>query len=68
MSDQTSTAVDEHPAAAPENPFDRDDIAQFGADDQAAGRFLGKMLSYFFLYTVFAMSLAAYWTWRAVSH
>jgi hypothetical protein len=56
-------AAAESPAAiVPENPFNRDDIAQFDADDVAAGKSIGVMLSWFFLYTVVVMSLAAWWT------
>lgn len=59
---QPETAAASPASAAPENPFNRDDIAQFDADDVAAGRSIGVMLSWFFLYTVVVMSLAALWT------
>lgn len=44
---------------------------QFDADDTEAGRAIGKMLSLFFVYTVFAMGVAVWatvvWT-RSASH
>lgn len=42
--------------------FSRDELKQFTADDVEAGSAIGKMLSLFFLYTIIAMSLAAWWT------
>ena len=35
---------------------------QFAADDVVAGSAIGKMLSILFLYTVFAMTFVAWWT------
>ena len=51
-------------AAIPELPFTERQIDQFDADDGDAGRAIGKMLALFFLYTVVAMSIVAYWTLR----
>ncbi|MEZ6059164.1 MAG: hypothetical protein R3C19_02265 [Planctomycetaceae bacterium] len=42
------------------------EIEQFDADDVVAGSAIGKMLSLLFLYTVLAMSLVAWWTFRTV--
>jgi hypothetical protein len=42
------------------------EIEQFDADDVTAGRAIGKMLSILFLYTVFAMSLVSWWTFRSI--
>ena len=53
-------------AAPPEPLFSDSDRAQFDADDVAAGSHIGKMLAIFFLYTVAAMSIVAWWTFRAV--
>jgi hypothetical protein len=56
-----------HPAtvaAIPELPFTERQIDQFDADDGDAGRAIGKMLALFFLYTVVAMSIVAWWTFR----
>lgn len=55
MSETTAPATDQE-------LFSRDDLKQFAADDVVAGSAIGKMLSLFFLYTVFAMSLVAWWT------
>ena len=47
--------------------FNQAEIEQFDADDTVAGRAIGKMLSWFFLYTVIVMSLAAWWTYEAIN-
>jgi len=49
-------------AAVPAVPFSERQIEQFDADDGDAGRAIGKMLASFFLYTVIAMSIVAWWT------
>ncbi|MEX2286134.1 MAG: hypothetical protein WD648_03530 [Planctomycetaceae bacterium] len=48
--------------------FDRHELAQFDADDVTAGRAIGKMLSLFFLYTVIAMGIVAWWTYSSSVH
>ncbi len=48
-------------------PFDQKQIAEFDADDVTAGRAIGKMLAFFFLYTVIVMAIAALWTFNAIS-
>lgn len=48
--------------------FTRDELGQFAADDAQAGRIIGKILSALFIYTVIAMSVAIWWTFRAVGH
>ena len=55
-------------AAVLENPFDRDEIAQFKADDVAAGAAIGKMLSLLFIYTVIVMALVGWLTWTKILH
>jgi len=70
--DATETAAAEsHAHPAPNLPlnelFEPNEIAQFEADDTEAGKNIGKMLSIFFLYTLIAMSIAGYWTYRSVS-
>ncbi|SFH60762.1 hypothetical protein [Planctomicrobium piriforme] len=50
-----------------EQPFTPGELKQFDADDAQAGRVIGKMLSLFFLYTVFAMIGAVVATWYWVS-
>ena len=42
------------------------EIEQFGADDVTAGAAIGKMLSALFLYTVFAMGIAGWWTYSSI--
>jgi hypothetical protein len=51
----------------PAELFDKTDLKYFDSEDTHAGAAIGKMLSLFFLYTVLAMSLVAYWTWSVVS-
>jgi len=48
--------------AVAEPQFSQQDLKQFDSDDTTAGRALCKMLSLFFLYTLFAMSLVAWLT------
>ncbi|MEX0702064.1 MAG: hypothetical protein WD069_08205 [Planctomycetales bacterium] len=56
----------DRPAAAPADPFHRDDLALFDADDTSAGSHIGKMLAFFFLYTVIVMTIVAWWTLAAI--
>ncbi len=68
MSETTATNQPE-PAESPATPdplFDKTQIKFFDSEDGHAGSVIGKMLSLFFLYTVFAMSLVAYWTFSVV--
>ena len=46
--------------------FERRELTQFDDDDSAAGGAIGKMLCFFFLYTVVAMSIVGWWTWLSV--
>ena len=55
-------------ATVPENPFDRDEIKQFEADDVQAGKSIGQMLSLMFIYTVIVMALVGYLTWSKILH
>lgn len=64
MSDTAS-----HAATTPEHAaelFSSVEIEQFGADDVTAGGAIGKMLSALFLYTVFAMGIAGWWTYSSI--
>lgn len=54
------------PASDVAEPFDRDDIREFSADDVEAGKNICKMLSLFFFYTVIVMGLSTYITYRWV--
>ncbi|MEX1232136.1 MAG: hypothetical protein WEB58_17965 [Planctomycetaceae bacterium] len=55
-----------HAAPTVEFHFDNHDLEFFDAEDVQAGRAIGKLLSSFFLYTVIAMSVVAYWTFRSL--
>ncbi len=46
--------------------FDKAELAEFVAADQAAGRTICKMLSALFIYTLIAMSVATGWTYYAI--
>jgi hypothetical protein len=63
---QNTSEGDVRGTVPPEMPFDREDLQQFDQDDVSAGRAIGKMLAFFFLYTIIAMSIAAYWTWTTL--
>ncbi|MCX7421369.1 MAG: hypothetical protein NT013_17750 [Planctomycetia bacterium] len=52
-----------HDVPATVELFEKSELQQFVADDQAAGRVICKMLSALFIYTLLAMSLAAGWTY-----
>jgi hypothetical protein len=57
------------PETAPRDSlFNRDELIQFESDDQDAGRRIGKILSALFVYTIIAMSVAVWWTFRTVGH
>ncbi len=62
MSDHSST-----PTSEADPLFSNEEVKQFGLDDAEAGRAIGKMLSTLFLYTVVAMAISAYVTYRWVS-
>lgn len=64
---ETATAVADAPVPEEKPLFSDADLEQFDADDVQAGSAIGKMLSIFFLYTVIAMSIVVWWTFRAVS-
>lgn len=48
--------------------FDQEELRQFASDDAEAGRRIGKILAALFIYTIFAMSIAIWWTFRTVGH
>ncbi len=48
--------------------FSREELRQFAADDADAGRSIGKILSALFIYTLIAMSVVIWWTFRTVGH
>lgn len=48
--------------------FSGEELRQFASDDVEAGRRIGKILSALFIYTLLAMSIATWWTFRTVAH
>lgn len=46
--------------------FSAEEIRQFDADDAEAGRRIGKILASLFVYTLIAMSIVTWWTFRVV--
>lgn len=58
----TAVAEPETPAEPFDDHFRPADIDAFTADDTEAGSAIGKMLAWFFLYTVIVMSISAWWT------
>ena len=48
--------------------FSREELCQFAADDADAGRHIGTILASLFIYTLIAMSVAMWWTFRTVGH
>ncbi|MEZ6034931.1 MAG: hypothetical protein R3C17_17705 [Planctomycetaceae bacterium] len=65
MSDTVSSATPATESQA--ELFSPVEIEQFGADDVTAGGAIGKMLSALFLYTVFAMGIAGWWTYTSIN-
>ena len=53
--------------AAPVLDFEKSELAHFDKEDVTAGSAIGRMLAVIFLYTIFAMSIAGWWTFKAVS-
>ncbi len=46
--------------------FDKSERALFDQEDTSAGGNIGKMLALFFVYTIIAMSIAGWWTYRSL--
>jgi hypothetical protein len=69
MSEPTTINNPDQPASPkpPEALFDKTQLKYFDSEDTHAGAAIGKMLSLFFLYTVLAMALVAYWTFSVVA-
>ena len=61
--------VEEHAetATSAEPLFNNAELREFANDDVIAGRAIGKMLSLLFIYTLFAMSIVAAWTFQSVN-
>lgn len=56
-----------NPGEAP-SLFSREELRQFAAEDAEAGRRIGKILASLFIYTIIAMSVAIWWSFRAIGH
>lgn len=67
QSSRYSSDNDFHPDEAP-SLFTREELRQFAADDAEAGRRIGKILASLFIYTVIAMSIAIWWSFRTIGH
>lgn len=67
----TTEAVADQPPenklSADEPLFNNEELKQFDADDSQAGGAIGKMLTVLFLYTIAVMSIAAIWTYNAIT-
>lgn len=60
------TETHEHPPgpAVKDDPFTKQELKDFVAEDQEAGRNICKMLSLFFFYTVIVMGLSTFVTYQ----
>jgi hypothetical protein len=67
MTETQATAEPHAPGEDTQPLFTAVEVEEFGADDVTAGKAIGQMLSLLFLYTVIAMSLVSWWTYRTVS-
>ena len=60
-----SAPADLHaPQAAP--PFGPEEQASLEREDAQAGKLIGRLLSFLFLYTIVVTVLVAWWTWDAI--
>jgi len=51
----------------PEEPlFDAGELAEFAADDAAAGGNIGRMLALFFVYTIIGMGISSWWAYHVM--
>lgn len=48
--------------------FTDEELMQFEADDQSAGSSIAKILATLFVYTVLAMLIVGWWTFRVVAN
>lgn len=62
-----SSENDFHPEEAP-SLFTREELRQFAADDAEAGGRIGKILASLFIYTVVAMSVVIWWSFRTIGY
>lgn len=54
-------------ASTPEPLFSNVEVREFENEDIDAGRAIGKMLCFLFIYTVIAMSVVSLWTVSSIS-
>lgn len=67
MSEHAHAGHAHAPAAPAALDFEKNELAQFDKDDTTAGTAIGRMLAVIFLYTIFAMSIAGWWTYGAMN-
>jgi len=60
------TALPTEPHASPTSPLSPDEYAALDREDAQAGKLIGRLLAFFFLYTIVVTILAAWWTWAAI--
>ena len=53
------------PAARPADPFTAEEYARFAEEDGRAGRVIGWLLCFLFVYTILVASAAIWWTLNA---
>ena len=63
-----SSLANDLPQEVEPSLFSREELREFAADDAAAGRRIGMILTALFIYTLIAMSVAIWWTFRTVGH
>ncbi len=62
-----SAPADLHAASVPTSPpFGPEEQASLDQEDAEAGKLIGRLLSFLFLYTIVVTSLVAWWTWDAI--
>ncbi len=57
---------DPHLPPAPATPLSPEEFAALEREDVQAGKLIGRLLAFFFLYTIVVTILAAWWTWDAI--
>jgi hypothetical protein len=63
----SATPLNEPHAAPPQaTQLSPDEFAALDREDVQAGKLIGRLLAFFFLYTVVVTILAAWWTWDAI--
>lgn len=62
----SDTAHNHEPAHNLESLFSNTELLEFDSSDAAAGRSIAKILTFFFIYTVLAMSVAIGWSFAVI--